>query len=160
MSTGTDIVALPPLTAEEDTFCLAVIECGGNLAAAYRLAFGSDTRTPVIKAQELLARPEVAMRLKKLADATQEHAMISLGSHMLQLAEIRDLAKDVGQFKVALAAERSRGEAAGFYKQQAVQQPNTPLPPAVQVVINNTAGSNDEWSAKFGKNAVIIDNPQ
>ncbi len=105
-------VRLDPL---EDMFCLAVIEYGGNLKEAYKSVFGQDVHQPNAKARALMCRPEIAGRILDLTTAVQDNALISLGSHLVELAEIRDLAKFSGQLKVALNAEESRGKAAGLY---------------------------------------------
>lgn len=103
------------LTAEEDTFALGVIEYGGNLRKAYEEAFGLGARNPLAKARELLNRPEVAFRIRDITEVVQENALVSLGSHLMELADIRDLAKSQGALKVALNAEEARGRVAGFY---------------------------------------------
>jgi hypothetical protein len=106
---------LPPLTAKEDMFALAVIEYGGNLRKAYEEAFGVGDTTPVAKARALIARPEIALRIRDITESVQENALVSLGSHLVELADIRDLAKYQGQLKVALNAEEARGRVAGLY---------------------------------------------
>lgn len=114
---ATEAVPYEPrvLTRQEDNFALAVIEYGGNLAMAYKSVFGEDSYAPTAKARALLALPEIALRIKDLTDSVQENALISLGSHLVELATIRDLAKVQGNLKVALNAEESRGKVAGFY---------------------------------------------
>jgi hypothetical protein len=151
-------VELAPLSIDDDTFALAVIEYGGNLAAAYRSVYGIDATNPGAKGRELVSRPEIAKRINQLVAATQEHALISLGSHLQTLAELRDLAKDRGETKVALNAEVKRGEAAGFYN-KTEKAPDQQRP---QVVINlgATPANIQDWSDKFGKGApLIIDVP-
>ena len=146
------------LTQEEDTFALAVIEYGGNLAAAYRAAFGPDATLPVVRARELIGRPEIAKRIQQLTEVTQEHALISLGSHLVKLAEIRDLAIDNKQLKVALTAEKTRGEAAGFYagKTGAAGGPSAP-PAMLQINIGSTPVNVNEWAKKHGGQPVVVD---
>ncbi len=158
----TDIAEIPveslvPLTADEDTFCMCVIEYGGNLGAAYRAAFGKKVATPVQRAQELINRPEVALRIKHLAEATQEHALISLGSHLLQLAVLRDKSVKIGDMRTALASEVKRGEVAGFYKDKVA----TPADGAkfVQINFNGSPSPSNatEWAQQFGGgNAPVI----
>jgi len=106
----------PPCTQDEETFALAVIESGGNIAAAYRMAFGQEERMALARGKELLARPQVALKIRDITDAISDSALISVGAHLHELAEIRDLAKGTGQLKTALAAERARGEAVGIYQ--------------------------------------------
>lgn len=110
---------LPALTIQEDNFCLAVIEYGGNLAQAYKAAFpfhsATDKQGPIALARRLLARPNIALRIRDLTESIAENTLISMGSHLLQLAEIRDLAKATAQVGVALKAEEARGRVAGLY---------------------------------------------
>src|SRR4051812_3225598 len=107
---GEVFVEYPPLTQEEDTFALAVIEFGGNIKAAYIATFGIDPLA-LARGKELLGKPAVALRIRGITDAIQEQQLISVGSHLQELADIRDLGKATGQLKTALAAERARGEA-------------------------------------------------
>lgn len=103
------------LTPEEDLFCLTVIEYNGNLKAAYAAVFGDQVTHPLARAKLLLAKPEIQARIADLNEVTREHSLVSLESHLLELAEIRDLAKIQGALKVAFSAEEARGKAAGLY---------------------------------------------
>lgn len=107
--------ALPPLSVDEDSFALAMIEYGGNVSAAYRSVFGEDVRSPGARGQALLVLPQVQHRIQELSTAVKESAMVSMGMHLQELAQIRDMAKIQGQLKVALQAERTRGEVTGLY---------------------------------------------
>ena len=119
----------PPCTPDEDKFALAVLESGGNIRAAYAMAFGGDEPFPVAKGNQIIRRPQVALRIRELSDKIEEASLISVASHLMELADIRDLAKMSGQLKTALAAEVSRGTAVGIYKHS--EQSTTPV--AVQV---------------------------
>jgi len=105
----------PPLTQAEDTFALAIIECGGNIASAYKMTYGEDSPFPIARGKELLSKPQIALRIKEITDKISEASLISMGAHLYELADIRDLAKNTGQLKVALSAERTRGEVVGLY---------------------------------------------
>lgn len=109
-----DPVPLPQLTLDEDTFCLAVVEYGGNLRRAFQEIW-PDKSQPSARARALLARREIDVRIRDLGTSVTEQSLISLGSHMVELAEIRDLAKAQGNTKDALASEVARGKVAGFY---------------------------------------------
>jgi hypothetical protein len=148
-----------PLTVDEDTFALGVIEYGGNLGAAFR-AVWPDAPNPVARARELMTRPEVALRIKALTEAVEEHALISLGSHLTQLAEIRDLSLKRGEMKTALTAEVKRGEAVGFYDGKMVAGKNSegPSNPSVVINIGNSPSNINEWSARKGTIPVIVEN--
>lgn len=153
------IVELPPLAPDEDTFCLAVIEYGGNLGAAYKAAFGQDQTLAIARARELITRPEIAKRIQELTIATEEHALISLGSHLVKLAEIRDVAIDNMQLKTALDAEVKRGEVAGFYQSKVA--PKNPAPgeggAMVQININGSSANIQDWAKGQGVAPVVID---
>lgn len=154
---------LVPISNDEDTFCLAVIECGGNFAAAYRQAFNvtdadGTQRTHAMRARELMARPEIAKRVLELQRSVDEHSLISLGSHLGKLAEIRDLAIESGQLKTALGAEQARGQVAGYYQTAASK-----APPSTGAVVNINLGSSpatvQDWASQHGKAPIIIDVP-
>lgn len=106
----------PPLSTEEEDFCLAVIEFEGNIGKAYRAVFGDEELLPAAKGKALLANPAMALRIKSITDAVGEAALISVGAHLDSLARIRDLSIAQGEMKVAYQAERSRGEAVGIYQ--------------------------------------------
>jgi hypothetical protein len=109
-------VVLEPLTAEQDAFALAVIEYNGNLKAAYLAVFGDSAPNPLANARMLSQNPSVVARVRALLFAAEEQDLISRSAHLAELAEIRDMAKKMGAPKVALEAEKSRGEVVGFYK--------------------------------------------
>lgn len=111
------LAVIPKCTEDEATFALAVVESNGNIAAAFRMAFGPDaSQFPLARGKEFLCRPQVALKIKELTDTIQDASLISIGAHLHELADIRDLAKATGQLKTALAAERHRGEAVGIYQ--------------------------------------------
>jgi hypothetical protein len=111
-----EIFEYPPLSRDEETFALAIIECSGNIAAAYKMTFGTDAYMPLAKGKELLTKPAIALKIRSITDAVQDAALISVGAHLDQLATIRDLSITTGQLKTAYMAERSRGEAVGIYQ--------------------------------------------
>lgn len=106
----------PPLTRDEETFALAIIETSGNIGAAYRMVFGADSIMPLARGKELLCKPAIALKIRDITTAVQEASLISVGAHLDQLANIRDLSIVTGQLKTAYMAERSRGEAVGIYQ--------------------------------------------
>lgn len=161
---STEVVTLPSLTVEEDTFAMAVIEYGGNLAAAYRAAFGKEAQNPIAHARLMIGRPEIAKRIQELTELTQEHALISIGSHLQELAEIRDLSKTAGQLKTAMEAEVKRGVVAGFYKESIKDPDEKDKRVYIQlnggsanVQIGGTPASPEEWASRQGTKPVIID---
>lgn len=132
-----DEVMYEPLTELENNFALAVVEFGGNVRKAWRFAAGENTSLFDLETPKLLLKKaNVALRIKQLTDLSEEHSLISLGSHLIQLAELRDVALERGETKVALNAEIARGEAAGLYT-KAVNKGKGQNQVGVTVVINN-----------------------
>ena len=108
-----DLVRL--LSTQEDSFCMAVIEYSGNLKAAFISAYGDCSSTPAAQAKILMQRPEIAARINELNSSIKESALITIESHLVELANIRDIAKALGAVKVALGAEEARGKVSGLY---------------------------------------------
>jgi hypothetical protein len=104
-----------PLTEEEELFALSVIECSGNIVAAFQSVWGEGVRNPAAHARMLLNQPNVLARITALQAVQTDTALLSMSSHLIELARIRDLSKLLQNPKVALDAERSRGEVMGFY---------------------------------------------
>jgi len=132
-ATEGEVFEYPPLTQAEDTFALAVIECGGNINSAYKMTFGADSPFPVARGKELLSKPQIALRIKEITDKIQDASLISMGAHLYELADIRDLAKTSGQLKVALSAERTRGEVVGLYDNFESGGKNNAAPTNIQI---------------------------
>lgn len=123
------------LTVEEDTFALAVIECGGNLRKAYLMAF-PGAKQPLARGTALYADPAIFGRIQELQAVVNDNALVTLGSHLVELADIRDLAKEQGSLKVALDAEKARGEVAGHYAGKAATASQKGPAVATQVIVN------------------------
>jgi hypothetical protein len=136
------VFAYPPLTREQEDFALAVVEYGGNIAAAYKAAFGDDAKMPTARGKELMGLPAVALKIKAITDSVEDACLISVGAHLTELARIRDLSIATGELKVAFSAERSRGEAVGIYQKHDAKNKN---PGGNQVVIQvNMASPHDK----------------
>ena len=126
-----NVCEYPPLTQAEDTFALSIIECGGNIQAAYKMTVGADSPFPLARGKELLGKPQIALRIREITESIKDASLISMGAHLYELADIRDLAKQSGQLKVALSAERSRGEVTGLYAK--AENSNKASPVAIQI---------------------------
>lgn len=103
------------LTPEQDLFAMAMADARGNIAVAYTMAFGPGIPFPVARGTKLLNLPQVAAKIIEYQVVIRESALIDISGHLIELADIRDLAKSSGQLKTALAAERTRGEVVGLY---------------------------------------------
>lgn len=105
------------LTAKQEKFCLAYMETG-NASEAYRQAYNAGKmKAETIKreAQVLLNNHTITTRLEALKKPILEKAQITFESHLEELAQLRDLAKEAKQYAPAIAAETSRGRASGYY---------------------------------------------
>jgi len=122
------IVTEDLLSVEEEEFVLAVVERGGNIGQAYRDVFTGSHVSATARAQDILRRPAVARRLAELRGTLHEAQLITLESHLVELADIRDIAKAMGQIKIALEAEKSRGTVIGLYQ---AKGENTQIPKTV-----------------------------
>lgn len=129
------VVALQPT---QELFALSVVEFGGNLSKAYKAVFGEDVEGATAKGAIMLRDPAVMARVNQLTEAINEQALISVGSHLTELAVIRDLAKAQGSFKVAMEAEVNRGKVAGYYVNKEVSAPPPSVPAATE--LNQLAG--------------------
>lgn len=130
---------LMPLTQAEEMFCLAILDYAGNIKAATQSVYG-DVKSPIQYGQVLLANPRIRDRIKELQESLQQNSLITLGSHIAELANIRDMGKMIGNIKVALEAEKMRGVVAGLYigKEGANAGSRGGNTVAVQVVIGNS----------------------
>ncbi len=103
------------LSSQEDSFCLAYIEYSGNVGKAFRSAYGDSCHSPTARGRQLMLKPAIVSRIRELSEANKEYTLMSLQDHLGELADIRDLAKGSGMYKVAMEAEVNRGKAAGLY---------------------------------------------
>jgi hypothetical protein len=110
------VSALADIVAEN--FALGVVAFSGNLRAAYVSATNVDPRFPrlTVLANEMIARPDVAYRIRELQEARSGTMHFTEDMHLYELAHIRDSALSAGNHMAALMAEKSRGEVAGMYK--------------------------------------------
>lgn len=127
----TSLLPYPSITPDEDRFLLALIEYSGNVGAAYRSVFGDDVAMAVSAGRAILAKPQVALRMKELCNTVELSKEFQKDLHLSELANIRDLAKATGQIKVALSAEQARGAVFGLYS-----EPSAKSGPSVAVQVN------------------------
>lgn len=107
------------LTIKQEQFCLAYMQTGSG-AEAYRTAYSAENMKPATihrRAFDLLENGKVQARLAELRQPALERAEMTLEAHLAELAALRDQAKEKGMLSAAVAAEVSRGKAAGIYRQ-------------------------------------------
>jgi phage terminase small subunit len=105
------------ITPKQEEF--ARLYAGGNLSQteAVRRA-GYTCKKPKVLGWLLLNEkyfPRVVKRVEEIREALAHRADVTFDSHVTKLAEIRDAALEKGNFTAAVAAEKSRGQAAGLY---------------------------------------------
>lgn len=86
-----------------------------------------------VKGSEICARPEVRARIGFLQAQGAENAGYTLAAHLARLDALSKAAEKNADYAAAVRAERSRGEAAGFYLPKS---PLTETPPAMQMPVS------------------------
>lgn len=108
------------LTQKQEAFCVAYVEAG-NASEAYRRAYnagGMAAATINRKAAELMDNGKITARIEELRKPVAEAAQLTLGKHMADLLELRNMAKSDGKLDAAIKAEIARGRAAGLYAEK------------------------------------------
>lgn len=126
------------LTAKQDAFCIAYIETG-NASEAYRRAYRpkTDNESSIHRlAKGLMDNIKIASRLEELRKPVRDRVQLTLEKHLRELAELRDLAKEKGDYSAATTAETNRGKASGLY---VTRLKHEDLPPPT-IVINRPNG--------------------
>lgn len=116
-----DVVANPRvekgITPKQEEFCrLYVCEDISQTEAAVRAGYSVKSAHAI--ASQLLngqRYPHVVERIRELKTEMARKYEVSFEGHVKKLAEIRDLAIQNGNYPAAVAAEKSRGQAAGLY---------------------------------------------
>lgn len=109
------------LTAKQDKFA-ALVASGMEQANAYREAYNvkADTSGRVVSkmASKTALIPHIAARIAELkapvVKKMVEESALTLESHLLKLAELRDEAQEKSKYDAAVRAEIARGKAAGI----------------------------------------------
>lgn len=116
-----DVRALRRLTlpAQTERFCLALIENGGDLASAVRLAFpdfANGTRHTVLRRGRLLmAQPEVQERLQELGQRAADVAGIDRDYLLRRLKQIADASPAHGPSAASVKALELLAKMTGEY---------------------------------------------
>ena len=116
-----DIVVNPKkekgLTEKQEKFCRIYATEDVTRTEAAKLAGYSDTTAPIAGSRFLNGRdyPHILVRIAEIKEELAKKYEVTFDGHVRQLARIRDMALDKGNFTAAHAAEKSRGQAAGLY---------------------------------------------
>jgi phage terminase small subunit len=116
-----DIVVNPKkekgLTEKQEKFCRIYATEDVTRTEAARLAGYSDTTAPIAGSRFLNGRdyPQILVRIAEIKEELSKKYEVSFDGHVRQLAKIRDMALEKGNYTAAVAAEKSRGQVAGLY---------------------------------------------
>jgi phage terminase small subunit len=123
------------LTPKREKFAQAVAS-GMDQSDAYRSAFDAQAMKPNSVHREaslLMSNPMVTQRVSELRAPAVKKVGITLESHLADLEELRNMAKDMGQIQAAITAEVARGKHSGVAApdKRELGGPNgTPIPVA------------------------------
>lgn len=106
------------LTPKREAFAAGLAQ-GLSQSEAYRRAFPKSQAwkdaTVWRKASLLAAVGEVKARLAEIQAAAAERCLVTLETHVAELARLRQKAEDEGQLAAAIKAEELRGKVCGLY---------------------------------------------
>lgn len=103
------------LTTKQETFArIFACEDVTQTEAALRAGF-SENSAASIASQMLKLNPRVNHRIAEIKRELGVKYEVTFEKHVQKLAEIRDAAMTGGNYAAAVAAEKSRGQAAGIY---------------------------------------------
>jgi hypothetical protein len=105
------------LTEKQEKFCRIYATEDVTRTEAAKLAGYSDTTAPIAGSRFLNGRdyPHVLARVAEIKEELARKYEVSFDGHVRQLARIRDMALEKGNYTAAVAAEKSRGQVAGLY---------------------------------------------
>lgn len=134
------------LTQKQESFCLAYVETG-NASEAYRKAYSASrmkTETIGRMAHDLMNNRKITARLEELRAPVRERAQLTLESHLARLDYLSRKAEEAEQYSPAIAAEVSRGKAAGLYveRKEVTGRDGAPLMPTQILLV--AAGTDDD----------------
>lgn len=108
---------LPNLTAKQMGFVAAILG-GKNASDAYREAYAAADMAPATinaAASKLRRDPDIDAWIRAGHIAHLTSGVLTKEEHIRELGAIRELGKEQGDLKSAVAAEHLRGKASGFY---------------------------------------------
>jgi phage terminase small subunit len=116
-----DIVVNPKrekgLTEKQEKFCRIYATEDVTRTEAARLAGFGEGTAAWAASRFLNGRdyPHVLARIAEIKEELSKKYEVSFDGHVRQLAKIRDMALEKGNYTAAVAAEKSRGQVAGLY---------------------------------------------
>ena len=116
-----DVVVNPKkekgLTEKQEKFCRIYATEDVTRTEAARLAGYGEGTAAWAASRFLNGRdyPHILVRIAEIKEELSKKYEVTFDGHIRQLARIRDMALEKGNFTAAHAAEKSRGQAAGLY---------------------------------------------
>ena len=105
------------LTEKQEKFCrIYATEDVTRTEAAKQAGYGDGTASWAAS-RFLNGRdyPHILVRIAEIKEELSRKYEVTFDSHIRQLARIRDMALEKGQYAAAVSAEKSRGQAGGLY---------------------------------------------
>ena len=118
------VVEKDPLTPKQRKFVQELVTNDTQLSAeecAIRAGYAKESA--VVRASELQnpkLYPKVVIEIQNFREQTNKRYAVDKGSHVRQLARLRDGAVERGQYGPAVVAEYRRGQIAGLYIEKKV----------------------------------------
>lgn len=105
------------LTEKQEKFCRIYATEDVTRTEAARQAGFVDNTAAWAASRFLNGRdyPHILVRIAEIKEELSRKYEVTFDSHIRQLAKIRDLALEKGNYTAAVAAEKSRGQAGGLY---------------------------------------------
>ena len=104
------------MTPKQHKFCLGIVE-GEGPSEAYRAAYAASSMSDdsvAVEASRLLRDPRVHARIEELRTSLQRSLGVSRATLLREIDEVRELAKNAGDNRSALAATMSKARILGF----------------------------------------------
>ena len=105
------------LTEKQEKFCRIYATEDVTRTEAARMAGYGDGTASWAASRFLNGRdyPHILVRIAEIKEELSRKYEVTFDSHIRQLARIRDMALEKGNYTAAVAAEKSRGQAGGLY---------------------------------------------
>ena len=125
------------VTKQQEDFCQQMVACG-NASEAYREAYNTGNmkiETIHRKAKELLDNSKVAARIISIHRQIAQRNEVTQDSLLNELEQARTLAISNNQVSSAVAATMGKARICGLDKQIVSNDPDNPLPSAINIEI-------------------------
>lgn len=125
------------LTPKQEKFCYGFIETG-NASEAYRRSYNAERMKPgvvAVKASELLAKGNIAVRIEALRGELRQRHEITVDDLVAELEEARKMAFETDKAAAAVQATMGKAKLLGLVVEK--QETNIVQPPKIIVELSN-----------------------